>query len=109
MVVELTDGFEVVGEATNGLEALEMVAELQPDLVLMDVQMPGIDGIETTRRIHAGHDAPVVIVMSTHESGDYDGIAADAGAIGFIPKSQFSFATLEAMWNRSRSSGPSGR
>ena len=98
MVVEMTDGFEVAGEAVNGIEALKLVAEMKPDLVLMDVQMPGIDGIETTRRISALPNPPVVIVMSTHESGDYAGIAVEAGAIGFIPKSQFGFDTLEQMW-----------
>lgn len=99
MVVDMTDGFTVIGEAVNGTEALEMVEALRPDLVLMDVQMPGIDGIETTRRISAMPDPPDVIVLSTHESGDYDAVAHDAGAIGFIPKSQFGFDALEDMWS----------
>jgi DNA-binding NarL/FixJ family response regulator len=98
MVVEMTDGFEVVGEAQNGLEALELVSALVPDLVLMDIQMPGIDGIETTRRITALATPPVVVVMSTHESGDYVDAAIAAGAIGFVPKSQFGFDTLADMW-----------
>jgi DNA-binding NarL/FixJ family response regulator len=104
MVVDMTDGFEVVGEAQNGLEALDLVAELGPDLVLMDVQMPGIDGIETTRRISALPDPPAVVVMSTHESGDYVGMAVAAGAIGFVPKSQFGFDTLAEMWALAQSS-----
>jgi DNA-binding NarL/FixJ family response regulator len=103
MVVEMTDGFEVAGEAENGREAIELVSELEPDLVLMDVQMPGIDGIETTRQISALPDAPAVIVMSTHESGDYVGMAVAAGAVGFIPKSQFSFDTLAEMWELAQS------
>jgi DNA-binding NarL/FixJ family response regulator len=103
MVVEMTDGFEVAGEAVNGREAIELVSQLEPDLVLMDVQMPGIDGIETTRRISALPDAPAVIVMSTHESGDYVGMAVAAGAVGFIPKSQFSFDTLAEMWELAQS------
>lgn len=98
MVVEMTDGFEVAGEAVNGTEALKLVAELRPDLVLMDVQMPGIDGIETTRLISTEADPPAIVVMSTHESDDYVDMAVDAGAIGFVPKSQFSFDTLEEMW-----------
>ena len=98
MVVELTDGFEVAGEATNGAEAVELAERLRPDLVLMDVQMPGIDGIETTRRIRAFENPPIVIVMSTHESGDYEQVAVSAGAIAFVPKSQFGMDTLAEMW-----------
>ncbi|HSJ71625.1 MAG TPA: response regulator transcription factor [Acidimicrobiia bacterium] len=103
MVVDMTDGFEVVGEAENGQRAIELVGELRPDLVLMDVQMPGIDGIETTRRISATPDPPAIVVMSTHESGDYVGVAVAAGAVGFVPKSQFSFDTLAEMWELAQS------
>jgi DNA-binding NarL/FixJ family response regulator len=103
MVVEMTDGFEVAGEAENGQQALDLVGDIRPDLVLMDVQMPGTDGIETTRMISALPDPPAVVVMSTHESGDYAGMAVAAGAIGFVPKSQFSFETLETMWKLARS------
>ena len=98
MVVELTDGFEVVGEAENGEEGVELAANLRPDLVLMDVQMPGIDGLEATRRITDVDDPPHVLVMSTHESGDYDAPAREAGAVAFIPKSQFSMDALEEIW-----------
>ncbi len=98
MVVEMTDGFDVVGEAENGEQAVEMAATLRPDLVLMDVQMPGIDGLEATRRIMASDDPPHVLVMSTHESGNYDEPALDAGAIAFVPKSSFSMDVLEDVW-----------
>ena len=98
MVVEMTDGFEVVGEAENGEDGVDMAETLRPDLVLMDVQMPGIDGLEATRRITSLPEPPVVLVMSTHESGSYDGPAQAAGAIGFVPKSQFSMDTLEEVW-----------
>ena len=98
MVVEMTDGFEVSGEADNGEHAIALVEELKPDLVLMDVQMPGIDGIETTRRITPVPNPPVVVVMSTHESGDYVDVALAAGAVGFVPKSQFGLDTLDEMW-----------
>lgn len=105
MVVELTDGFELVGVAENGEAAVEMVTSLKPDLVLMDVQMPGIDGLEATRRIMRLDDPPHVLVMSTHESGNYDGPAQAAGAIGFIPKSTFSMDVLEEVWSNLTSTG----
>ena len=98
MVVEMTDGFEVAGEAVNGEEAVDMAASLRPHLVLMDVQMPGIDGIEATRRIMLFDDPPHVLVMSTHESGSYEAPALAAGAIGFLPKSLFSMDALEETW-----------
>lgn len=98
MVVEMTDGFEVAGEAENGEEGVVLAAKLQPDLVLMDVQMPGIDGLEATRRISSLENPPVVLVMSTHESGNYEGIAQTAGAVAFLPKSRFSMDTLEEAW-----------
>jgi DNA-binding NarL/FixJ family response regulator len=104
MVVEMTDGFEVSGEAEDGEQAIALVEELRPDLVLMDVQMPGIDGIETTRRITSASNPPVVVVMSTHESGDYVDVALAAGAVGFVPKSQFGLDTLDEMWALGRQS-----
>jgi len=98
MVVEMTDGFELIGEAENGEQAVELAVDLEPDLVLMDVQMPGIDGLEATRRIRALDQPPHVLVMSTHESGNYDQSALDAGAFRFLPKSSFGMDELEAVW-----------
>ncbi len=100
MVVEMTDGFEVVGEARNGEEGVEMALALKPDLVLMDVQMPLMDGLEATRRIRELDDPPHVVVMSTHESGDYRQTALDAGAHAFIPKSDFDMDALEEAWSQ---------
>jgi DNA-binding NarL/FixJ family response regulator len=100
MVVELSDGFDVAGEAASGEEAVELVRALDPDLVLMDVNLPGIDGLEATRRIIA--EAPrsrVVLVLSTYEADDYEAQALAAGASAFIPKSSFGPDTLEAAWN----------
>ena len=100
MVVEMTDGFEVAGEAANGEEGVEMTRSLKPDLVLMDVQMPGMDGLEATRRIRELNEPPHVVVMSTHESGDYRETALDAGAHSFIPKSEFGMDALEELWRQ---------
>ena len=100
MVVEMSDGFEVAGEAESGEEGVELAAELRPDLVLMDVYLPGIDGLEATRRITATEAAPQVLVMSTHESEEFAEAALAAGAIAFVPKSQFGMDELESAWSK---------
>ncbi|MDT9593138.1 response regulator transcription factor [Nocardioides zeae] len=79
------EGLEVVGEAENGEEAVRLTAALQPDVVLMDVQMPVLDGIEATRRIVAEHCAKVVI-LTTFGEEDYVFEALQAGASGFMLK-----------------------
>lgn len=99
MVVELAGGFEVVGEAGTGEDGVALAGTLTPDLVLMDVHLPGIDGLEATRRIRAASDATqVVLVLSTYESGDYETRAVEAGAAAFIPKSDFAPDTLQEAW-----------
>lgn len=98
MVVEMADGFEVAGEAESGEEGVDFAAELRPDLVLMDVYLPGIDGLEATRLIAMAEDPPKVLVMSTHESEEFANAALAAGAIAFIPKSQFGMDELAAAW-----------
>ena len=100
MVVEMTDGFAVAGEALDGVEAVALASTLSPDLVLMDVQMPRLNGIEATKQILSLPDPPRVVVLSTHESGDFGGPALDAGAIAFIPKAQFSMDALTEAWEQ---------
>jgi len=98
-VVELTDGFEVIGEAETGEAAVEAVRNLQPDLVLMDVNLPGIDGLEATRRILEGSEGRVVVLMvSTYEAEEYAPRAAEVGAAAYIPKSEFAPDRLEEAW-----------
>ena len=89
LVVDMSDGFEVVGEAETGEEAVAMVAELGPDLVLMDVNLPGIDGLEATRQIVASGAPARILVLSTYSASEYESAARDAGAIGFVSKDDF--------------------
>ncbi len=77
---------EVVGEAADGLEAVDLCGKLRPDLVLMDVGMPGLDGMEATRKIKARHPAVSVLVVTAHPSPDYVLDAVRAGAAGYILK-----------------------
>jgi DNA-binding NarL/FixJ family response regulator len=98
MVVEATDGFEVVGEAETGEESVELTRSLRPDLVLMDVNLPGIDGLEATRRILAEGDPVVVLLLSTYEEEEYAPRAAECGAAAYIPKAVFGPDRLERAW-----------
>jgi DNA-binding NarL/FixJ family response regulator len=98
-VVELTDGFEVAGEAETGEVAVDLARELEPDLVLMDVNLPGIDGLEATKRILSDSDGRVVVLMvSTYEADEYAPRAAEAGAAAYIPKSEFEPDRLSEAW-----------
>ena len=99
MVVEATDGFEVIGEAETGEDSVVMAAELTPELVLMDVNLPGIDGLESTRRILAGAAPPIVLLLSTYEEEEYAPRAAECGAAAYIPKAAFGPDRLEAAWD----------
>lgn len=92
-----TNGFEVAGHAPDGESAIGAVSELHPDVVLLDVQLPGIDGIEVAERLAEMPDAPDVIFMSTRDASDYGTRLADAPARGFIPKQRLSSAALRAV------------
>jgi DNA-binding NarL/FixJ family response regulator len=97
-VVGVTPGFEVVGEAKSGEEALERVAALHPQLVLMDINMDGISGIEATRRITADHPEVRVILLSTYDEDDLPADARSSGALGYVHKEQFGPDVLVRMW-----------
>ncbi|MGC5585244.1 response regulator [Ornithinimicrobium sp. W1679] len=86
MILSVEDDLEVVGQATDGERAVAAVAELEPDVVLMDVQMPRLDGIEATRRIVADHPGVRVVILTTFDRDDYLFDALTAGASGFLLK-----------------------
>ncbi|MBI3896668.1 MAG: response regulator transcription factor [Gammaproteobacteria bacterium] len=88
---------EVVGRARTGREAIEQVNRLHPDLVLMDVRMPEMDGLEATQRIKRGIEPPQVIVMTLHNHVAYRRRAEQAGADGFVGKEEFGTASLELL------------
>ncbi|MEW2423222.1 response regulator transcription factor [Streptomyces nigra] len=86
MLLESQDDMTVLGEAANGSEAVRMTAELNPDVVLMDVRMPGLDGIEATRRITAAGDRTRVLILTTFDLDEYAYAGLRAGASGFLVK-----------------------
>lgn len=86
VILDAQPDLEVVGEAGDGLEAIAASAELAPDVVCMDVQMPGLDGLEATRRIAASPEAPAVLVLTTFDRDEYLFQALEAGASGFLLK-----------------------
>jgi DNA-binding NarL/FixJ family response regulator len=86
MVLESQDDLTVVGEAADGSQAVRLTAELEPDVVLMDVRMPGMDGIEATRRIVASGSRSRVVVLTTFDLDEYAFSALRAGASGFLLK-----------------------
>jgi DNA-binding NarL/FixJ family response regulator len=98
LVVEETEGFVLVGGAASAEESLDTVAALRPDLVLMDVNLPGIDGMEATRRLRSAAWAPVVVLLSTYDEADFGGQARDCGAVAYIPKAALSPERLAAVW-----------
>ncbi|MEU6104017.1 response regulator transcription factor [Streptomyces flaveolus] len=86
MLLESQDDMTVVGEAANGAEAVRMTAELHPDVVLMDVRMPGLDGIEATRRVIAAGHRSRVLILTTFDLDEYAYAGLRAGASGFLVK-----------------------
>lgn len=99
MVVEATDGFEVVGEAESGEESVALARELDPDLVLMDVNLPGINGLDATRQILSSSGRVVILLLSTYEEEEYGPRAAECGAAAYIPKSAFGPDRLSEAWD----------
>jgi DNA-binding NarL/FixJ family response regulator len=85
-ILQGVEDFEVVGEAADGLSAISQTARLKPDLVLMDIRMPHLDGVEATARIRASEPAPRVILLTTFDLDQYVYAGLRAGASGFLLK-----------------------
>ena len=96
-VLEVAPEFEVVGEVTSGEEAVDEAKLLRPDLVVMDVKMNGIGGVEATRRILAARPETLVVLVSSYRSEDVPQAVAESGALAFVPKDRFSAATLASL------------
>ena len=90
-------GYEVVGEAPDGVSALAAVANLKPAVVLLDVQLPDVDGFAVSRRLAAEDDPPVVVLISSRDRSAYRRRLADTPARGFLAKSELSGPALAAL------------
>ena len=93
-MVLAADGFDVVGEAGDGADAITAARDLRPDVVLLDVQMPGLDGFGVAEALAQQPPAPVVVLVSTRSRTDYGRQVADSTAHGFIAKAELSGAAL---------------
>jgi len=97
LLLDETADIEVVGEATDGAQALDVVARTRPDVVLMDVRMPGVDGIEATRRIRSGAHPAKVIILTTFDLDEYVLAGLRAGASGFLLKDALAADLISAV------------
>ena len=97
-VVSMTPGFEIVGEAITGEEAVDVSAALKPDLVLMDINLPGINGIEAVRRIRELLPDTLAFLLSTYAEADLPADARTCGASAYIHKERFMPQLLAALW-----------
>jgi len=92
-----SEGFEVIGEAADGGEALSVARELEPDIVLLDVQLPDIDGIEVASQLTADGSGPAIVLTSTRDESDFGPQVKQSGARGFVPKGEISAERITSL------------
>ena len=97
-VVAATSGFEVIGEAASGEESVTAARRLHPDLVLMDVRLPGVDGLEASRQIRSEDHEITVFLLSTYDEEEFASRIGVSRAAAFIPKASFSSDSLSRTW-----------
>jgi two-component system invasion response regulator UvrY len=97
-VIEATAGFEALAEAASGTEALMLIESLDPDLILMDVRMPEMDGVETTRRLRDERPGSLVVLISFEDPVDVEAVAHQCGAVASVRKQDFCPALLRRLW-----------
>jgi DNA-binding NarL/FixJ family response regulator len=105
-LVSAVPGFRALADAASGHEGLEMARTLRPDLVLLDVNLPDIDGLEVCRRLCEGQPAPTVILVSSDDEDRFAREAIRCGAFAFVPKQRLTPGLLQSIWReRARPSG----
>ena len=91
------DGYRVVGEAQDGRSGIAAARTLRPDIVLLDVLLPDLDGFEVAAALTGSDDAPIVVLTSSRDLSDFNRLVARSGARGFVAKAELSGAALEAL------------
>ena len=91
------EGYEVIGEAGTGADGLRAASELRPDVILLDVQLPDVDGFDVAARLATGEDAPRIVITSSRDASDFGPLIQRSGALGFVPKNELSGEALAAL------------